>query len=75
MGRLGGFSYRDVIKRLKKFGFEFHRQASGSHEIWYSSGSNRYTTVPNHTGDLAEGTLREILKQANIPVDEFISKK
>lgn len=32
MGRLGGFRYREIVKRLKAFGFEFHRQAAGSHE-------------------------------------------
>lgn len=39
MGRLGGFKYREIIKRLKYFGFEFYRQAAGSHEIWYNSKS------------------------------------
>lgn len=74
MGRLGGFTYREIIKRLKHFGFEFHRQAAGSHEIWFSKKSNRYTTVPNHTGDMPEGTLRAILKQAAITPDEFLNQ-
>lgn len=72
MGRLGGFSYREVVKRLKQLGFEFHRQGAGSHEIWYSPATNRYTTIPNHTGDMPEGTLRAILKQANITPEEFL---
>jgi predicted RNA binding protein YcfA (HicA-like mRNA interferase family) len=75
MGRLSGFKYRDIIKRLKKFGFEFNRQAAGSHEIWYNSKTNRYTTIPNHPGDMPEGTLRAILKQANIQVENFLKKK
>ncbi len=37
MGRLAGFKYRKVVKRLKQLGFEFSRQAAGSHEIWYNS--------------------------------------
>jgi len=73
MGRLSGFSYREIIKRLKSFGFDFHRQAAGSHEIWYSLKSNRYTTIPNHTGDMPEGTLRAILKQADITVEDFLN--
>ncbi|MEO6131339.1 MAG: type II toxin-antitoxin system HicA family toxin [Saprospiraceae bacterium] len=73
MGRLGGFSYREIIKRLKSLGFEFHRQAAGSHEIWHNPISNRYTTVPNHAGDMPEGTLRAILKQANITAEEFLT--
>ena len=36
MGRLAGFRYREIIKILKKFGFEFYRQAAGSHEIWFN---------------------------------------
>ena len=29
MGRLFGFKYREIIKRLKRSGFEFDRQAAG----------------------------------------------
>ena len=75
MGRLGGYRYRDVIRRLKHCGFEFHRQAAGSHEIWHNATTKRYTTVPNHTGDMPEGTLRAILKLAGIPPEEFIAIK
>lgn len=75
MGRLGGFRYRDIIKRLKRFGFEFHRQAAGSHEIWHNPTSNKFTTVPNHTGDMPEGTLSAILKQADIKPEDFLSTK
>ncbi|MCD6565984.1 MAG: type II toxin-antitoxin system HicA family toxin [Bacteroidales bacterium] len=57
MGRLSGFPYRVIIKRLKLFGFEFLRQAAGSHEIWYNKKTNRYTTIPNHSGDMPEETL------------------
>ncbi len=74
MGRLAGFKYREVIKKLKYFGFEFHRYAAGSHEIWYNPSTNRYTTIPNHPGDLPEGTLRAILKEAGIGVDDFLKK-
>jgi len=43
MGRLAGFKYREIIKRLKRLGFEFDRQAAGSHEIWFNSETGRYT--------------------------------
>lgn len=29
MGALAGFRYRDIIKRLKQLGLEFHCQAAG----------------------------------------------
>lgn len=72
MGRLSGFRYREVIKRLKMLGFAFDRQASGSHEIWYNEQTDKYTTIPNHPGDMPEGTLRAIIKQAGISTDDFL---
>lgn len=30
MGRLGGFSYRDVVKRLKEFGLNFTDRPPGA---------------------------------------------
>jgi len=75
MGRLSGYRYRDIIKVLKRFGFEFFRQAAGSHEIWHNPTTKRFTTIPNHAGDMPEGTLRAILKQADIDIDDFIKSK
>jgi predicted RNA binding protein YcfA (HicA-like mRNA interferase family) len=74
MGRLTGFSYRDITRRLKAPGMEFHRQAAGSHEIWHHPATNRCTTIPNHPGDKPEGMLA-ILKQAGIEPEEFLQKK
>jgi len=73
MGRLAGFKYRQIVKRLKRFGFAFDRHAAGSHEIWYNPETNRYTTIPNHAGDMPEGTLRAILKQADVTPEEFLN--
>ena len=73
MGRLAGFKYREVVKRLKQLGFAFDRQAAGSHEIWFNSLTHHYTTIPNHPGDLPEGTLRAILKQAGITPEQFLT--
>ena len=72
MGRLAGLKYRQITKKLKRLGFEFDRQAAGSHEIWFKPATNRYTTIPNHPGDLPEGTLRAVLRQANVTNDEFL---
>ena len=74
MGRLSGFRYREIVRRLKTFGFSFDRQAAGSHEIWYNALTGQYTTIPNHSGEMPEGTLRVILKQAAIKPDDFLGK-
>jgi len=72
MGRLSGFRYREIVRILKRLGFEFHRQAAGSHEIWFNPETLKFTTIPNHPGDMPEGTLRAILKQAGVEVDVFL---
>jgi len=75
MGRLAGFRYHEIVKRLKACGFSFDRQAAGSHEIWYSEDKDRYTTIPNHPGDMPEGTLRAILREAGITPNECLKNK
>lgn len=74
MGRLAGFRYREIAQRLKALGFLFDRQAACSHEIWHNPETGRYTTLPNHPGDLPEGTLRAILKQADVSPEEFLEQ-
>ncbi|MDM7994480.1 MAG: type II toxin-antitoxin system HicA family toxin [Acidobacteriota bacterium] len=72
MSRLAGFKYAEIIKKLRRFGFTFYRHAAGSHEIWHNPITNRFTTIPNHSCDVPEGTLRAILKQAEIDPNDFL---
>jgi predicted RNA binding protein YcfA (HicA-like mRNA interferase family) len=63
-----------VIKILKKSGFEFDRQAKGSHEIWYNAITSNRVTIPNHPGaDIPKGTLKAIIKQTGLSTEEFLS--
>lgn len=73
MGRLAGFSYRDVTRRLRAFGFEPSGRQKGSHEGWANDAVQRSTIVPRHPGDIPEGTLRSILRQAGISPDDFLA--
>lgn len=72
MGPLAGFKYKDVVRKLRSAGYGFDRSAKGSHEIWWNPETRKRTTVPNHPGDIPEGTLRAILKQADITIDAFL---
>lgn len=72
MGRLSGFSYREVTKKLRKAGFEFYRSGKGDHEIWINPITKLRTTVPHHK-TIREGTLRAMLQQADISVDDFLN--
>jgi predicted RNA binding protein YcfA (HicA-like mRNA interferase family) len=72
MGRLAGFSYREVARRLRTFGFAFDRSGPGSHEVWRHTETGRKVTLPHHARDMPEGTLRAVLREAGIEVDEFV---
>ena len=72
MGRLSGFKFREVAHKLRQLGYTFDRHAAGSHEIWRHTQSGRKVTIPHHTKPLAEGTLRAILREAGIEVEDFL---
>ncbi|HVB99036.1 MAG TPA: type II toxin-antitoxin system HicA family toxin [Candidatus Dormibacteraeota bacterium] len=72
MGRLAGFRYREVARRLRSSGFQFDRPGPGSHEVWRHSRTGRKVTIPHHAGDIAEGTLRAILRETGIEVGDFL---
>jgi predicted RNA binding protein YcfA (HicA-like mRNA interferase family) len=73
MGRLSGFNYREVTRRLRSFGFQFDRPGPGSHEVWRHSITGRKVTLPHHARDMAEGTLRAVLREAGIEVEDFLN--
>ncbi|MCE9589253.1 MAG: type II toxin-antitoxin system HicA family toxin [Planctomycetes bacterium] len=72
MGRFSGFKYREVVRRLRAFGYEFDRPGPGSHEVWRNPQTGRKVTVPHHAKDMAEGTLRAILREAAIDPEAFL---
>ena len=57
------------LARLLRAGFIEKRQ-SGSHKVLRHE-DGRQTYVAMHPGDLPEGTLRSILKQAELSLDEY----
>lgn len=65
-------SGRQVVAALRKLGYEVDRQR-GSHIVLRNvSPPHRRLTVPDHD-EVARGTLRAIIRQAGLTVDEFIS--
>lgn len=75
MGRLAGFRYREVARRLRAAGYRFDRMGPGSHEVWRREQGGRKVTLPRHSGDMAEGTLRAVLREAGIDVDDFLATR
>ena len=70
MPRLPARTAADIVRLLRKQGFGFDRQ-SGSHAI-YIHPDGRRTTVPMHAKrDIAKGTLRQILRDAGLEVEDL----
>jgi predicted RNA binding protein YcfA (HicA-like mRNA interferase family) len=61
-----------VIRVLKRARFyEFHQ--SGSHiQLRHLDNSNLRITIPFHRKDLTPKTLKSIIKQAGLTIEEFI---
>jgi predicted RNA binding protein YcfA (HicA-like mRNA interferase family) len=70
MSKLPVVSGKECIKILEKFGFYFKRQ-EGSHIILRRDTPFSQIVVPNHK-TLDRGTLRAILRQAEIDAEEFV---
>jgi len=69
--RLPALSGREVVKALRKIGYELDRQ-HGSHMILRQADPPfRRLVVPDHK-ELRRGTLRAIIRQAGLSVPEFL---
>jgi predicted RNA binding protein YcfA (HicA-like mRNA interferase family) len=61
----------EVVKALAKIGYQVDHQ-TGSHVILREKEApHRRLTVPRHS-ELARGTLRAIIRQAGLTVEEFL---
>jgi predicted RNA binding protein YcfA (HicA-like mRNA interferase family) len=70
MTRLPRISGRDCVSALLKFGFQFKRQ-HGSHIILRREEPFAQVVVPDHS-ELDTGTLRSILRQANVTPEQLL---
>ena len=70
MGKLTQITGRECVKALEKAGFRFLRQ-TGSHIHVRRDDPFTQVAVPNHT-PIKRGTLRSIIRQAGMTVDEFL---
>jgi predicted RNA binding protein YcfA (HicA-like mRNA interferase family) len=69
MSKLRCISGRECVTALNKIGFRVVRQ-KGSHIIVRRAEPFAQVTVPDHP-ELDRGTLRAIIRQAGLSVDEF----
>jgi predicted RNA binding protein YcfA (HicA-like mRNA interferase family) len=70
MSKLPVVDAKTLEKILFRLGYSFVRQ-KGSHRF-YRHLDGRYTTIPFHgNDDLGRPLIREILKQAELSIEEF----
>jgi len=71
MSKLPVISGKDCIKALERLGFNIKRQ-EGSHIVLRKDNPFCQLVVPNHK-TLDRGTLRAIIRQADLSIDEFVN--
>ena len=71
MGSLPVLKPTEVIAILKKIGFQEVRQRGSHKQFRHPNG--RCTTVPLHSGrDISPLLLRQISRDIDVPIDEFL---
>lgn len=69
--RLPATRPREVVRALERAGWITQRQR-GSHLSMKREGSRFLITVPMHRRDIPKGTLRGIIEDAGLSVEEFL---
>lgn len=70
MSKLPICSGREAVKAFQKAGYVFDRQ-KGSHIILrHSLPPYRRLTIPDHK-EIAKGTLRKLIKESGLTVEQF----
>ena len=72
MSRLKPVSFGELIQKLKKFDFE--GPYSGGKHLYMIKNDIRITIPNPHRKEIGIDLLKRILKQADIPRDDWISK-
>lgn len=66
-------NYREVAKKLRKFGCVIKpRRSGGSHRKWNNPKNNKIAVIPDHgSRDIEEGTLRNAIKSLGLSWKDF----
>ena len=65
---------REVVRVAEALGFVFDRQ-KGSHAVFYRASDRRRVVIPMHgTKDLRSGTLRGIINDLGITIEDFTAR-
>ncbi|MGC0772504.1 MAG: type II toxin-antitoxin system HicA family toxin [Candidatus Acidiferrum sp.] len=68
--KLPATSAKELVRVAERLGFAFRRQ-SGSHAIHVRASDQARVVIPMHKGGLKRKTLRGIIQDLKISVEEF----
>ena len=71
MARLGNISGKEAVKAFRKASWEQIGQV-GSHVVMVKAGVRVNLSIPQHK-ELSVGTLRALIRNAGLTVEEFLS--
>lgn len=69
MPKLVPITHRELAKKLRRAGYVEIR--TSRHPVYYLAEHNITIPVPQHPGDVPKGTLRTIIREMGISVEEF----
>jgi predicted RNA binding protein YcfA (HicA-like mRNA interferase family) len=69
MPKLVPISHRELARKLRRAGFVEIR--TSRHPVYYSAAKDLTVPIPSHPGDVPKGTLRSIIREMEITVEEF----
>ena len=71
MATLPALSGQEVVRVFESFGWRIARQR-GSHIVMIKPGEIVTLSIPNHK-EVAKGSLRSLIRSANLTVAEFVA--
>jgi len=71
MPKLVPISHRELARKPKRAGFELIR--TRRHPVYYSAEKDMTIPIPSHPGEVPKGTLRTIVRETGMTVEEFNS--
>ncbi|MBI3414926.1 MAG: type II toxin-antitoxin system HicA family toxin [Verrucomicrobia bacterium] len=69
MPKLVPISHRELARKLRRVGFVEIR--TRRHPVYYSAEKDLTIPIPMHPGDVPKGTLRSIIREMQLSVEEF----
>lgn len=71
MPKLSRISSRKLLQILLRAGFYIHHQTGSHANLRHHTKIHLHVVVPRHSGDLAPKTVKSIISQAEMTVEEF----